>query len=74
MEGIEKSLDLLCNIRELSTIMDIKNHITREKDKIDYKNIDEFQYCALKSRFETLEELESILNEKVKTLSKQVPV
>lgn len=65
MEGIEKSLDILCNMRELSTLMDIRNYVTGEKIKLDYTGVNEYEYCAIKSRFETLTEIEDLLNNKI---------
>jgi len=74
MEQFGKSLDLLCNIREMSTLVDIRNYVTREKMKLNYNGVNEYDYCAIKSRSETLQEIEDLLNEKIKALSKQVPV
>lgn len=74
MEQFGKSLDLLCNIREMSTLVNIRNHVTGEKSKLNYNGTTEYEYCAIKSRFETLQEIEDLLNEKIKVLSKQVPV
>lgn len=68
MEGIEKSLDILCNIRELSTLVDIRNCITEKKSKLNYGGANEYDYFAIKSRFETLEELENLINDKIKEI------
>lgn len=68
MTGFEKKLDLLCNIRELSTLMDIRNYVTREKTKLNYNGVNEYDYCAIKSRFETLTEIEDLLNSKIQII------
>lgn len=65
MEGIEKSIDLLCSVRELSTLVDIRNYVTGEKSKLNYNGTTEYEYCAIKSRFETLKEIEDLLNNKI---------
>jgi hypothetical protein len=74
MEGIEKSLDLLCNIRQLSTLVDIRIYVNAEKQKLDYRGTTEYEYCAINSRFETLQEIEDLLNNKIEVLSKQTPI
>lgn len=63
-----KAIDILLNTRELSTLADIKNYVTRQKDELDYKNVSEYQYCSLSSRFDTLTEIENLINEKIKNL------
>ena len=65
MEKFGKSLDLLCNIREMSTLVDIRNYVTGEKSKLNYNGTTEYEYCAIKSRFETLKEIEDLLNNKI---------
>jgi len=65
MEQFGKSLDLLCNIREMSTLVNIRNHVTGEKSKLNYNGTTEYEYCAIKSRFETLTEIEDLLNNKI---------
>lgn len=65
----EKTIDLLCNVRELATLVDIRNYITTEKDKISYNGVTEYDYCKIEGRLATLTELESLINEKIKLLT-----
>lgn len=63
-----KAIDILLNTRELSTLLDIKNYVTRRKDELDYKGVSEYDYCKQEGRFDTLTEIENLINEKIKNL------
>lgn len=67
----DKMVDNLLKLREMSTLVDIRAYVTSKKDELDYKGISEYDYCKLEGRFETLKEIEDLINEKIKNLKNE---
>jgi hypothetical protein len=64
-------IDILLNMRELSTLIDIKNYITIKKDELDYKGIDEYSFCKYEGKLDVLLELENLLLNKIITVKEK---
>lgn len=63
----EKSLDLLCDIKELNTIVKIRNYINNKRDKIEIKG-NEYNYCEQNAKLIVYNDLLEFLNNEIKTL------
>ena len=67
----QNSIDILLNARELSTLLDISNFVKYQKGLLEYKSLDEFQYCESNGKLTAYEEIEKLINEKIELLDKQ---
>ena len=61
----QKSIDTLLNTRELNTLMDIKLYINNKKSLLEYKEIDEYEYCENNSKLDVYTELEFFIDSKI---------
>jgi len=68
MEGIEKSYELLSRIKCLNHFHEIKSWVNEQIDLLDNTGKTEWEYCAIKSRYDTLKEFENIINDKIKEI------
>lgn len=66
-----KSIDLLCSMRELTTLYSIKTSLEDKIEKCSVLNINEIQYCETSARILTLNEVIQELNEKILELTKK---
>jgi len=67
----EKAIDRLLSARELSANLDILNFVKYQKSLLEYKSLDEFQYCESNGKLMAYEEIEKLINEKIELLDKQ---
>tara|TARA_R110000868_G_scaffold177798_3_gene416922 strand:+ start:3464 stop:3709 length:246 start_codon:yes stop_codon:yes gene_type:complete len=66
METLDREYGVIANMRILSELLDIRNWIIKEVSKLEYKSLDEFEYCSVSSRLDTLKEMEEIINNRIK--------
>lgn len=64
----EKSIDILLKTRELNTLLSINKHIDQQTSYLEYKGLNEFQYCENNAKLNTYLELKEFINEKIKML------
>ena len=64
-ESLEKSWELLCKMRQVATLVDVRNFVATKRGEMEYSNISEYDYCKLQGKLEILNELESLINEKI---------
>lgn len=68
-EEINKGYETLANMRAINALLDVRNYITKEIGKLEYKNISELEYCEMSSKLNTLKDTEEQVNLLIKQYS-----
>jgi len=64
----DQSIDLLCKMREMSTLVDILNNLSNQLDSLNAIGVDEYEYCKIEGKKEAITEMHELINNKIKNL------
>lgn len=63
---LSKGYDVITQMRIVNELLGIRQWVDKEISKLEYKDLNEYQFCQMSSRLDTLREVEEIINAGIK--------